>query len=187
MFANKTENVMYWLMKKLICLCWWSHIICNGDILSTLKLNINSLRRFSVEKLWITQMNLPPINSVCNVLRIAMEHRYHYTDGRCWLPFQWWRCKGLLTFWPSMYTRVYLSSYPGYFREPHWFSMGLPEISRVTLAVICKSSSSKERRTWQRDYRCFPGVTFGHSHWPPLVPPTFPSSWGTRLLVPIVP
>ena len=25
-----------------------------------------------------------------------------------------------------------LSSYPGYFREPHWFSVGLPEISRVT-------------------------------------------------------
>ena len=24
-------------------------------------------------------------------------------------------------------------SYPGYFREPHWISMGLPEISRVTL------------------------------------------------------
>ena len=23
--------------------------------------------------------------------------------------------------------------YPGYFREPHWISMGLPEISRVTL------------------------------------------------------
>ena len=26
----------------------------------------------------------------------------------------------------------YLSSYPGYFRVPHWKSMGLPEISRVT-------------------------------------------------------
>ena len=26
----------------------------------------------------------------------------------------------------------YLSSYLGYFREPHWKSMGLPEISRVT-------------------------------------------------------
>ena len=26
-----------------------------------------------------------------------------------------------------------LSSYPGYFQEPHWFSMGLLEISRVTL------------------------------------------------------
>ena len=25
-----------------------------------------------------------------------------------------------------------LSIYPGYFREPHWKSMGLPEISRVT-------------------------------------------------------
>ena len=29
----------------------------------------------------------------------------------------------------------YLSSYPGYFREPHWFSMGLLEISRVTWQV----------------------------------------------------
>ena len=27
---------------------------------------------------------------------------------------------------------MYLSSYPGYFLEPHWISMGLPEISRVT-------------------------------------------------------
>ena len=32
-----------------------------------------------------------------------------------------------------------LSSYPGYFREPHWKSMGLPEISRLT---------------WQ-DYDCY--------------------------------
>ena len=29
----------------------------------------------------------------------------------------------------------YLSSYPGYFREPHWKSMGLPAISRVTWQV----------------------------------------------------
>ena len=27
---------------------------------------------------------------------------------------------------------LYLSSYPGYSREPHWYSMGLPEISRVS-------------------------------------------------------
>ena len=32
---------------------------------------------------------------------------------------------------------AYLSSYPGYFREPHWLSMGLPEISRVTWQVLC--------------------------------------------------
>ena len=25
-----------------------------------------------------------------------------------------------------------VSSYPGYSRKPHWFSMGLPEISRIT-------------------------------------------------------
>ena len=30
---------------------------------------------------------------------------------------------------------AYLSSYPWYFREPHWFSMGLLEISRVTWQV----------------------------------------------------
>ena len=30
----------------------------------------------------------------------------------------------------------YLSSYPGYFREPHWFSMWPPGISRVTLTGI---------------------------------------------------
>ena len=29
----------------------------------------------------------------------------------------------------------YLPSYPEYFREPHWFSMGPPEISRVTWQV----------------------------------------------------
>ena len=32
-------------------------------------------------------------------------------------------------------TLHYLSSYPGYFREPHWNVMGLPEISRGTLQV----------------------------------------------------
>ena len=30
---------------------------------------------------------------------------------------------------------TYLSSYPWYFQEPHWFSMGLLEISRVTWQV----------------------------------------------------
>ena len=30
---------------------------------------------------------------------------------------------------------AYLAIYPGYFQEPHWFSMGLPEISRVTWQV----------------------------------------------------
>ena len=34
---------------------------------------------------------------------------------------------------------LYLSSYPGYFRELHWFSMGLPEISRVTWQVCGKN------------------------------------------------
>ena len=45
---------------------------------------------------------------------------------------------------------AYLSSYPGYFREPHWFSMGLPEISRVTLGGIlynCHPRYYCQRRT----------------------------------------
>ena len=29
-----------------------------------------------------------------------------------------------------------LSSYPGYFHEPHWLSMGFPEISRVILTRV---------------------------------------------------
>ena len=32
--------------------------------------------------------------------------------------------------------------YPGYFRETHWISMGLPEISRVTLTYMTLSGSS---------------------------------------------
>ena len=35
---------------------------------------------------------------------------------------------------------TYLASYPGYFWEPHWKSMGLPEISRVTWQVCLKLS-----------------------------------------------
>ena len=41
---------------------------------------------------------------------------------------------------------AYLSSYPGYFQEPHWFSMGLLEISRVT---VC----------WDVDAVSFPQLT----------------------------
>ena len=33
------------------------------------------------------------------------------------------------------YAGSYLSSYPGYFQESYWKSMGLPEISRVTWQV----------------------------------------------------
>ena len=35
---------------------------------------------------------------------------------------------------------TYLTSYPGYFWEPHWFSMGLLEISRVTFTGIISRS-----------------------------------------------
>ena len=38
-----------------------------------------------------------------------------------------------------MIFKGYSLSYPGYFREPHWKSMGLPEISMVTLTgTICR-------------------------------------------------
>ena len=36
---------------------------------------------------------------------------------------------------PRRRIKSYLPSYPGYFREPYWFSMGLPEISRVIWQV----------------------------------------------------
>ena len=42
-----------------------------------------------------------------------------------------WNDVGLNVF--QINTTSYLSSYrPGYYRDPHWKSMGLPEISRVT-------------------------------------------------------
>ena len=41
----------------------------------------------------------------------------------------------------------YLPSYPGYFREPHWLSMGLPEISRVTWQVCDKQWVDKQTKT----------------------------------------
>ena len=40
-----------------------------------------------------------------------------------------------------MSSHTYLSSYPGYFREPHWKSMGPAEISRVTWQVFKHSES----------------------------------------------
>ena len=58
-----------------------------------------------------------------------------------WLP--WMALMGLLAWYPTILVEslrlVWKSDthtcqgYPGYFREPHWNSMGLPEISRVTL------------------------------------------------------
>ena len=42
-----------------------------------------------------------------------------------------------------------LSSYPAYFREPHWFPMGLPEISSVTFKDLyqVKRNTSSLRST----------------------------------------
>ena len=36
------------------------------------------------------------------------------------------------------FVQAKLSSYPGYFQEPHWLSMGLLELSRVTLTGMYK-------------------------------------------------
>ena len=50
----------------------------------------------------------------------------------------------------------YLSSYPGYFQEPNWKSMGLPEIFRVTwqvcLLYACtyQPPASEQAVVWQR-------------------------------------
>ena len=43
--------------------------------------------------------------------------------------------------------RPELSSYPGYFQEPHWQPIGLPEISRVTWQPMGLLEISRE--TWQ--------------------------------------
>ena len=47
------------------------------------------------------------------------------------------RCKTWITRLAGVFVCVIteLSSYPGYFWEPRWFSMGCPEISRVTWQV----------------------------------------------------
>ena len=44
---------------------------------------------------------------------------------------------------------VYPSSYPGYSWEPHWLSMGLPEISRVAWQVCIKHNTCMQKRPWQ--------------------------------------
>ena len=41
----------------------------------------------------------------------------------------------IISFYLLPINRSYLSSYPGYIREPHWKSMGLPDISRVIWQV----------------------------------------------------
>ena len=50
---------------------------------------------------------------------------------------------------------AYLSNYPGYFRESHWNSMGLLEISRVTLTgmiVVCCDYVQNYRTNFFHDY-----------------------------------
>ena len=51
---------------------------------------------------------------------------------------------------------LYLPSYPGYFWETHWLSMGLPEISWVTLAGMRIVWSYMEGLE-QRSYNLIPG------------------------------
>ena len=47
---------------------------------------------------------------------------------------------------PSIY--AYPWSYPGYFREPHWKSMGFPEISSVTWEVCIRLISYNIDWSW---------------------------------------
>ena len=72
-------------------------------------------------------------------LRLVLAHTHSPKSGVTLLPEIIFRCVNEL--WdindcvgPCVtHPGGELSSYPGYFREPHWFSMGLLEISRVTL------------------------------------------------------
>ena len=65
---------------------------------------------------------------------------------------------------------AYLSSYPGYFQDPLWLSMGLPEICRVTWQVcigvashhmlpgyyiVSGSRSRSQLDGWQGMFLCF--------------------------------
>ena len=61
----------------------------------------------------------------------------HYSHGRV-LIYRVKLLTGNQISWQGV--EAYLSSYPGYFWEPHWISMGLPEISRLTwqLCVGCQ-------------------------------------------------
>ena len=61
--------------------------------------------------------------------------------------------------------------YPGYFQEPHWISMGLPEISRVTLTDIethlhCLPAGSMSLPLWfvqlPWDLLCYLPTAGGH-------------------------
>ena len=73
---------------------------------------------------------------------------------------------------------AWLSSYPGYFREPHWLSMGLLEISRVTLTGMGMSSTYrdrashdgvhlfKDRHDFEKALRCLDGHVDDVTHAP---------------------
>ena len=71
----------------------------------------------------------------------------------------WWRhhgnCSDVTLSRAFLHTCVmfyaYLSRYPGYFREPHWKSVGLPGVSRVTWWVYTHVSGA----------RCFDTVSLG--------------------------
>ena len=47
----------------------------------------------------------------------------------------------------EIFRNAKLSSYPGYFRKPHWLSMGLPEISRVTLSDMEKDKQEHKHQS----------------------------------------
>ena len=77
----------------------------------------------------------------------SMPTRLHSTP-----PSGWW-C--ILTALPcGEYADSYCTGYPGYFRQPHWMSMGLPKISRVTwyfwlnyVKLFCPSVSDNKEHS----------------------------------------
>ena len=77
--------------------------------------------------------------------------------------------------WYSLMGIAVLLSYPGYFREPCWLSMGLPEISRATLTgvALCllgSDISGIHNWDWSQKIPSCDGPKVGsngHSHqWP---------------------
>ena len=92
---------------------------------------------------WCGGTRLKPDRSACrnkNVIitsgrrpnkHMMLHKRNHYTE----MAFRW---KEIFISKCVHYVYAYLSSYPVYFRESHWLSIGLPEISRVTWQVCIR-------------------------------------------------
>ena len=70
---------------------------------------------------------------LAEIITFSLKKMYLKVSSAKWRPF----CLGLNVLSGTYYS--YMSSYPGYFREPHRVSMVLPEIYRVT-REICESN-----------------------------------------------